>query len=470
MEIFERLRSAVKHTEKLPYLVSRRVAYVVSHAYPFSSNGYAVRTHGIAQGLQKHGYSVVVFNRPGRPWDLEGFSAEDVDRQYEIDKVRYLFFRRPSTNESSKEEYLSATAEGLKEAFRVFKPIAVIAASDWNNALPAALAARELGLPFYYEVRGFWELSRAARYPGYEQTQAFRDYIARDVEVASSANAVFTLNRFMKAELSSRGLDKEKVEVISNGYGELPVAEAGGGEEVRKSLAITERYVLGYVGSFAPYEGLDDLIGACAVLRSRGVDACVLLVGSSSPVARRAYEGSSRDLSIEYQRLAASYNISSHVYMTGRVDPGELAAYYDLIDLFVIPRKNVAVSELVSPVKPIEALAHGKLVLTSDVPPLAELAKHVCTLQTFHSGDFVDLARKSADLLGTADPDLSREARQQSQRFVDENHRWHSVVGPLVSVLTKLELQHQWYEKLSQRSSGAAVPRRDERLNAVHQT
>ena len=437
MEILNRLRNTPENTETLPYVISRRVAYVVSHSYPFSSNGYAVRTHGVAQGLQKHGYSVVVFNRPGRPWDLEGFPEGQVERHHEIDGVRYVFFRKPSTKHLTKARYLTAATEELKNAFRVFKPIAVIAASDWSNALPAAVAARELGLPFYYEVRGFWELSRAAAQPALEQSDVFEETVSRETEVAILANTVFTLNRFMREELVRRGVEGRKIELIPNGHGELPKLQDHA-EGTRAALGIETEYVLGYIGSFAPYEGLEDLIRACAGLRAEGVDASVLLIGSGSSLNLAGPKGGACELTTAYRKLAKNLGISAHVHMPGRVPPGDLPSYYSLIDLFVIPRRPVAVTRLVSPIKPLEALAYGKTVIVSDVEPLAELANEVETMRTFRSGDVEALKQEARELLNAIYGESGKQQKEVSRQFVSENYQWDSVVTPVVSGLWKV--------------------------------
>lgn len=427
MEILNRLRNTLENPETLPYAISRRVAYVVSHSYPFSSNGYAVRTHGVAQGLQKHGYSVVVFNRPGRPWDLEGFPEGEVERHHEIDAVRYVFFRKPSTKHLTKARYLTAATEELKEAFRVFKPIAVIAASDWSNALPPAVAARELGLPFYYEVRGFWELSRAAAQPGLELGDIFAESVTRETEVANFANTVFTLNRFMRQELIRRGIDEQKIQIAPNGYGELPrLCDAG--KAAKAALAIDTNYVLGYVGSFASYEGLEDLISACAELRAGGLDVSVLLVGSAGSTLKPADDEMISEPTASYRRLAISLGVSNWVHLPGRISRSELPRYYGVIDFVVIPRRRHCVSELVSPVKPLEALAYGKPLLVSDVPPMAEFAQEVPTAKTFRSGDVQDLTVKAAEVIQTIQGDTGVRIRRLSRAFVEDNYSWMSVV------------------------------------------
>ena len=104
---------------------------------------------------------------------------------------------------------------------RVFKPTVVMAASNWENALPAAIAARELGPAFFYEVRGFWEITRVSREPEWQNSTEFKQYVEMETAVAQAADRVFTLNRFMRDELVRRGIDTAKIDIVPNAYGDI---------------------------------------------------------------------------------------------------------------------------------------------------------------------------------------------------------------------------------------------------------
>ncbi|MCK7579978.1 MAG: glycosyltransferase, partial [Chromatiales bacterium] len=184
-----------------PWRVPGRIAYVVSYAYPYASHGYAVRTHGVATALQQHGHSVIVISRPGHPWDLEGFDDPAFPLHHEIDGVRYLTLREPSARALTSEAWQAAAAGALEATLRVFKPSVVMAASNWENALPALKAAQALGVPFFYEIRGFWEVTRASREPEWAQSPEYRQAIERKTWIAQQAERVFTLNGLMRDEL-----------------------------------------------------------------------------------------------------------------------------------------------------------------------------------------------------------------------------------------------------------------------------
>src|SRR5690606_31434644 len=168
--------------------IPNRIAYVVSHGQSYASNGYAIRTQGIAKALNDHGLETLCFVRPGRPWEL-GVEKGSVQPEVVVDGVRYIHSRWTNDERPSGEvERLQKTVDQLIALFRIYRPQVVLAASNHEIAIPAYVAARILGLPFQYEVRGFWEISRASREPGWENTQAFKEHYERETWVCNQAD------------------------------------------------------------------------------------------------------------------------------------------------------------------------------------------------------------------------------------------------------------------------------------------
>ncbi|WP_226645146.1 glycosyltransferase [Microbulbifer variabilis] len=372
----------LKHAEKLAdhslngvYIPIRsRIAYMVSHGQSYASNGYAVRTQGIAKALKKHALDTLCFVRPGRPWEL-GAKKNAVGPETVVDGVRYIHSRWPNDRAPKGEKaHLEACVMRFTELFQIYRPSAVLAASDYIVGLPAWIAAKRLGLPFYNEVRGFWELSRAAREPGFENTPTFKVEAERDVFVGRQARKVFTLNQPMKDELAKRGLDTDKIIILPNGVRELPEIKHPD-PVLRQGLGIdSDDIVLGYVGSFNPYEGLDTLIDACDELSRQGEKIKLLLVGDEQPVNE----------AVDAHKVLAD---NPWLIQVGRIPHEQVADYYALIDTIVIPRKKLPVCELVSPMKAAEALAYGKALVVSDVVPLVEYGVKYDDVVQFEAGN-----------------------------------------------------------------------------------
>lgn len=166
------------------------IFYVVNHCSPFSSNGYAIRSHGIATGLLANGVKLIAASKPGGPWEKPGVIDDSFQLEHRIDGVRYIHTPLAPAAKGSDHHFFKLATEAYVEAMRVFKPRVVMAASNWRNAKPARDAARQLGLPFLYEVRGFWEISIASRNPAWAQSPEFQQYVAYETEMAKSAEAV----------------------------------------------------------------------------------------------------------------------------------------------------------------------------------------------------------------------------------------------------------------------------------------
>ncbi|KAE8439014.1 glycosyltransferase [Vreelandella piezotolerans] len=380
------LADQTSHALSLP--IKGRVAYVVSHGQSYASNGYAIRTQGVAKALNQHGLETLCFVRPGRPWELKQ-NTQPVLPEVTIQGVRYIHSRWPDDVAPTHERvHLEASVQHFMTLFSVYRPEVVLAASNWIVGLPAWVAAKRLGLPFYNEVRGFWELSKAAHDPAYEGSKTSQIDAERDTFVAKQGRATFTLNAPMQDELIKRGVKRESIKLVPNGVSQLPKVVPAN-PALKKQLGIKEgEHVVGYVGSFSPYEGLDVLFEACTELVQKGEKLKLLLVGDSQPLTLRNKSGASA----AHIADTGFNKIPPWLIQVGRVPHEQVADYYALLDAVVIPRKPLAVCQLVPPMKAAEALAYGKRLVVSDVAPLAEYADHFEGVLSFEAGSAASLA------------------------------------------------------------------------------
>lgn len=358
--------------------IKNRIAYVVSHGASYASNGYAVRTQRVARSLIDSGKDVFCFVRPGRPWELNTNAANSIKPVVDVNGVRYIHSRWENDKyKISEQEHLKQSFDQFCELFQIYRPEKVIAASNWKIAVPAWAAAKALNIPFAYEIRGFWELSRIAREPEYKETPSFRKENIRDTFVANQADKVFTLSYTMKAELTRRGVSQEKISVIYNGLDTLPHIESAN-SELRRELGISDSdKVVGYVGSITEYEGLEVFIDACRQLIEDGEQIKLLLVGDHQPVDGVDGNGFDSDF--------------SWLIRTGRVSQDKVPNYLALIDTIVIPRRNLDVCQIVPPMKAIEALSYGKKLVISNLPVLKEITEKFSSVYYFEADNINSL-------------------------------------------------------------------------------
>jgi glycosyltransferase involved in cell wall biosynthesis len=286
------------------------------------------------------------------------------------------------------------------------------------TALPVLIAARRLGLPFVYEVRGFWEVTRQSREPGFESTSAYRLYERMETGAAKHADHVFTLTGPMRDELVRRGVDPWTISLLPNSCDPERFTPRDRDVALAARLGIpASAPVIGYIGTFVQYEGLDDLVAACVLLRRRGRDFRLMLIGNEN------VSGTDKGpITAEIERIAAETGLTDRLIMPGRVPHEEVAAYYSLIDIAPFPRKPQPVTEMVSPMKPLEALAMEKAVVVSSVAALVEMIAHEETGLVFAKGDIASLADVLDRLIG--DPGLRARLGRNGRDWVVRRRTW----------------------------------------------
>jgi PEP-CTERM/exosortase A-associated glycosyltransferase len=305
------------------------------------------------------------------------------------------------------------------------RPQILHAHSPALNAVAALRVGRKLGIPVVYEIRAFWE--DAAVDHGTSRAGGLRYHISRALEnhVLRRADAITTICEGLRADIVARGIAAAKITVIPNSVDsvQFPQVRRPDGALAR-SLNLRGGPVLGFIGSFYAYEGLALLIGAMPGMLAALPELQLLLVG-----------GGPQDQAL--RALAARLNLQDKVIFSGRVPHDKVADYYGLTDILVYPRLPMRLTELVTPLKPLEAMAQGLLVLASDVGGHRELIEHGKTGILFKAGDAQALSEQVIQLVRRADtwPALRRQARA----YVERDRNWAGSVaryGPIYQRLT----------------------------------
>lgn len=410
--------------------VPGRTLYVLHKSLPEASDGYAIRSHGLARALLDKGADFVFMTRPGFPYDLELIPGEAaVGPVVQVaENVPYHRLARPMRSDDpptpaihmihASFNYLWEASERLSDAILEHKPTCVVAASNLATALPAALAAHRHGLPFVYEVRGFWELTRESKEPGFLRTTTGQQEKYLESAIARSADHVITLTTPMKQELIARGVAPERITLCPNACDPDLFEPRARDTSLAKHIALPPDVpVIGYVGSFNPYEGLEDLIETCAALRKEGLEFRVILVGSEPPD-----EAGRFPLTDHLKRRAGENGLDEWLIMPGRVPQSEVGDWYSLIDVAPFPRKSLPVTQLVSPLKPLEALAMGKAVLVTDVGGMNEIVADQRTGLVIPSDERQALAASLRALI--TDAPLRERLGKDGRAWVQDNRTW----------------------------------------------
>ena len=380
-----------------------RVLHILDHSLPLHS-GYTFRTRAILKSQQAAGLTVRGVTGP-RHADA-GPEIEEIDG-LTFHRVAGRFAGPPGLSEWRE---IEAFREGIEGVARQWQPEVLHAHSPALCGMAGLRAAKRLGLPFVYEIRAFWEDAAVGNGTGREGSLKYRLTRALENRVVAGADAVFTICKGLRDDLVARGHDGEKIGLSPNGvdlalFGD-PVARD---DALAHALGIGAGPVVGFIGSFYDYEGLDDLVAALPALRQRHPHAQLLLVG-----------GGPMDEALRAQ--AAASPAGDAIVFTGRVQHAEVERYYSLIDVLAYPRKHSRLTDLVTPLKPLEAMAQRRIVAASDVGGHRELITDGQTGLLFPPDDPAGMAASLADFIDRRDswPTM----REAGRAHVAAHHDW----------------------------------------------
>ena len=386
-----------------------RVLHIVNDALPTTSAGYTIRTHEIVLAQKAAGLDPHVVTRCGFPVTQ---GALDGRRLVTLDGIPYhrlLPWRMPTRADKAAGLGLKLAAELTEQV----KPSVLHAASNHVNAVIALAIGKRFGLPVVYEVRGFWEdtwLSRHQNGADLARSELYRRNRDLETRCMLAADLVVTLGEAMRDEIVARGVPAEKVLIVPNAVSEEFLQPLPDATALRAELGLAPgEHVVGVVSSLVPHEGIGTLLQATRLLKDRGLPVRALIVGDGPERAA-------------LQRQAADLGLRQVAIFTGRVPAAKVREFHALLDVFVVPRTSARVCQLVTPLKPVEAMASGLCVVTSDVKALAEIIKPDVTGALTIPQDPVALA-DSLELL-ICSPDIRRKLGDNAREWVARDRTW----------------------------------------------
>lgn len=398
-----------------------RILHILDHSIPLHS-GYTFRTLAILEQQRALGWETFHLTSPKQ----QGCTVleEEVDGWHfyrTSAAANGIFTGLPGLREIA---LMGETAHRLEQVVRRVKPHLLHAHSPVLNAIPALRVARRLKIPVVYEVRAFWEDAAVDHGTGREGGLRYR--LTRSVETYAlkRVDAVTTICEGLRGDIVARGIAEHKVTVIPNA---VDIGKFSGGATADPALAyalgLGDNLVLGFIGSFYAYEGLAVLLRALPHMLRHRADIRILLVGGGPQEAALI-------------QLATELGVQDKVIFTGRVPHNDVQRYYDLIDVLVYPRLPMRLTDLVTPLKPLEAMAQGRLIAASDVGGHRELIRAGETGVLFKSDDPDDLATKVLDLIQHPErwPALKSAARQ----FVETERNWPASVARYQDIYARL--------------------------------
>lgn len=397
-----------------------RILHILDHSLPLHS-GYTFRTAAILREQRRLGWETyhLTSAKQGKTSALE----ETIDQLH--------FFRTPPESAGwaqwpilDQAAIVRGLTRRLAEVVEQIKPDLLHAHSPALNGLAALPVARRHGLPLVYEVRAFWEDAAVDHGTTCEGSLRYRVTRALETYVLKRAQAVTCICEGLRSDIVNRRIPVEKVTVIPNAVDVEQFSFGGEPDtQLQEQLGLSGARVLGFIGSFYAYEGLALLLEALPKMRERVPEIRVLLVG-----------GGPQEPALKAQ--AHALGVMDQVIFTGRVAHTEVNRYYDLIDVLVYPRLSMRLTDLVTPLKPLEAMAQGRLFVASNVGGHRELIRDGETGVLFRAGDADDLADQVIALLNQ--PERWPQFKTQERQFVENERNWAASVGRYVPIYAAL--------------------------------
>lgn len=400
-----------------------KILHILDHSIPLHS-GYTFRTRAILEQQRKLGWETEHITSPKHNVVATPSGDEELIEQFHFFRTlpsRSLFSKLPFLDQWS---IVMQLEKRLEEIIMTVNPDILHAHSPSLNGLAAVRVGERHGIPVVYEIRAFWEDAAVDHGTTTEGSVRYRITRAMETWVINKADAVTTICEGLKKDIISRGIPEDKITVVPNAvdiekfaFDRLP------DETLRNSLGLKGVIVLGFIGSFYAYEGLPLLIQALLEIHKQYPEVKILLVGGGP---QESY------LKEQVKRL----ELEDYVVFTGRVPHSQVQSYYDLVDIFIYPRISKRITELVTPLKPLEAMAQGRLVVASDVGGHKELISHEHTGVLFKADDKSSLAESVVELIANRQrwSDLTREAR----KYVEIARNWETSVYNYKHVYPKL--------------------------------
>ncbi|GHD11661.1 hypothetical protein GCM10008096_26300 [Zhihengliuella salsuginis] len=333
------------------------VLHLLTNSLPYTATGYTRRSQSFLKAQAEEGWEVHAVTRLGYP---ESLGFVQAPRKQRIDDVTYhrLVVKGAVPNLRDR---LQAETERLLDLVRVLKPEVLHTTTHFVNGLVVRAVAEAVGVPWVYEVRGqLADTWASKRGPEAVSSERYKRFNIREGEVMRDADLVLTLGASMRDRIVEYGVPRERIRLVPNAVGADFLSTPTSARQAKAKLGIDpDKLYIGTVSSLVAYEGIDDLLTAYSLLRRRRDDVRLLIVGSGAAMQ-------------ELRLHAAEVGLDPADIFVGRVSTSDAVRYHGALDIFVVPRKDFAVTRSVTPLKPVEAMASCRPVVASDLPALRE--------------------------------------------------------------------------------------------------
>jgi PEP-CTERM/exosortase A-associated glycosyltransferase len=398
-----------------------KVLHILNHSFPLL-DGYSSRSQNIIKAQKKMGYLPVVLTSSKHEDDLKrtGPAQEIIDGFTFYRSGKSLVKRIPIVSELL---LMFILLKRLMQVIAVEKPDILHAHSPVLNVIPSWIAGKVKRLPVVYELRAYWEDAGVDQNTYRKESIKYKFLQALETAVCKRVDQVAVLCEGIQKDMACRGVDIRKMTPVFNGINPENLKPDQPDSSLMDRWNIRGKRTIGFIGSFYRYEGLDLLVKAFGAIARNDPNLILLLVGGGEV---------EQQLKVQVARLG----IEDRVRMPGRIPHNKVGGVYSMMDVMIYPRYSIRLTELVTPLKPLEAMAMGKAIIASDIGGHRELIVHNQTGILFPAGDPVALSRAIEDVL--SDPALMNRLGKQGMTYVLENKTWDETTSVYKKIYARL--------------------------------
>jgi PEP-CTERM/exosortase A-associated glycosyltransferase len=407
-----------------------RILHLLHRSVP-GTHGYGVRSREIVTKQLAKGLEPIVVTSPSQPplGELDAHQSEI------IDGVRYfrtcgpllapyaeVHDQSPLRSSLRVVQNLSLVRKALWVA-QTYKPVVIHAHSPFTCGISANITGRWHKIPTVYEMRGIWEDSHTSRYGLSEQSLRYRGVRFLENMALRHADYCVVISEGLRSEILNRGIPYEKIAIVPNGVDVQMFVPGPPSQDLEKSMGLEGKLVMGYVGSFFHYEGLDLLVEAMKLLAPEFPELRLLLVGDGEVMPN-------------LKKMAESFELAGRIIFTGRVPYERTMDFYRLFDFLVLPRRKGRETSLVTPLKPLEIMAMSKALLASDVGGHLEIVQDEANGLLFESGNIQSLLAQCRILIQQSE--FRIDLGQRGRKWVEANRDWNVLIDRYLDLYEKL--------------------------------
>jgi glycosyltransferase involved in cell wall biosynthesis len=384
-----------------------------------ASIGSTIKGVKLMEALQHCGHEVKICWRKDQPAATGGAGAKASVRQF-LKSHFDLILHEPNQ--------LFSNLRHLHEEQQILqaeKPDLVIARLD-VYMLSAMMLAKKLKLPLVLEVDSpeVYEFRKFS-------TRYWRlPFLLETIEAYNlrRADACITVSNKLAEYFHQRGLANGGMHVVSNGADLSKFNPEISGAEVRAKYGLGNAVVIGFIGSFHFWHGIENLISLIQAASAQEAKVTFLLVGEGGPMQPLL------------QKFVAEHGLQEKVLLTGHVVHDEVGRYIAAMDVVLAPYPPLEFFYY-SPVKIYEYMACGKPVLSSRLGQIAEIIRDGENGLLAAPGDHAEYARKLARLI--EDRELRQRVGREAYQTIAAQHTWEHKARAWSEICNQVVLKHR---------------------------